>query len=308
MAGQELAGDLAARLWTALTRPLGVGALARECDASPAEVALVLLGPSARDHLRPYCQDLVIRTDSVAELRDGPVEPEWSASRRIAAALPVTGGVSLAHLWSHTALPPAVIGAEVEALMRLGAAERGPQGSWRRAGIRVPTPSQRQALVRMLARGAVLAEPARPIRSFHLARLLGLPPARMNDLLQAMLRRGEVAHLGPGLYAPTGTRSAGLVALPAPCGGDSRTRGRRVGDAILSFLSEPRQAGEIAGHVGRSISNVTGHLRALQASGEVVRLGWGRYARAGTPALPPANLRRPQRRPPLTGIAQEATS
>ena len=56
------------------------------------------------------------------------------------------------------------------------------------------------------------------------------------------------------------------------------------------------------------ISNVTGHLRALQASGEVVRLGWGRYALAGTPALPPADLRRPGGRPHLAAVAREAVS
>ncbi|QDD96931.1 helix-turn-helix domain-containing protein [Roseomonas mucosa] len=308
MGDRREAADRATRLRAALTRPLGVGALARACDAGPAEAALLLLELCAGDRVRPYCQDLVIRSDCVAGLRDGPATPEWPASRRIAAALPVSGGTSLADLEARTALPPVVIAAEVEALVRLGAAERGPQGTWRRGGMQAPTPSQRRALVRMVARGAILAEPARPISSVDLARALGLRPARMNDLLQAMLRRGEVSHLGYGLYTATGNRCTGLAALPAPCGGNSRTRGRRVGDAILAFLSEPRQAGEIAGHVGRSISNVTGHLRALQASGEVVRLGWGRYALASTSALPPADLRRPGGRPHLAAVARDSVS
>ena len=60
-------------------------------------------------------------------------------------------------------------------------------------------------------------------------------------------------------------------------------------------MATPRQACDIAGEVGRSVSNVTGHLRALRVAGLVVRIGWGRYARADMPGLPPPGKRCLQR-------------
>ena len=51
-------------------------------------------------------------------------------------------------------------------------------------------------------------------------------------------------------------------------------------DAILAYLSEPRQAKQVASCIGRSIPNATGHLGAMCRRGLVVRTGYGRYERA----------------------------
>jgi len=59
-------------------------------------------------------------------------------------------------------------------------------------------------------------------------------------------------------------------------------RPQPIRDAILAFLGEPRQAREVAAHIGRPVSNATGHLAAMRRRGLVVRTGPGRYERAET--------------------------
>ena len=64
---------------------------------------------------------------------------------------------------------------------------------------------------------------------------------------------------------------------------------------ILAYLEEPRSARDIATHIGRTVPNATGHLRAARKRGHVVRVDWGRYVRADRceKAPDPANIRRP---------------
>ena len=61
----------------------------------------------------------------------------------------------------------------------------------------------------------------------------------------------------------------------------SYVRPQPIRDAILAFLSEPRQAWEMAAHIGRSVPNATGHLAAMCRRSLALRVGYGRYARMG---------------------------
>ena len=294
--------DLPGRLLAALSTPRGVADLARRCGAAPLVVARRLLRLCRDGRVRPYCQDLLIARDALSGLRDGPVAPDWSPSRRVAAALAGGASIDLADVAARSGLPMDTAATELQALVRLGSAEshRKRVLRWHCAGTRPLTPSRLGALELMVVRGALLAAPGQELRIHDVAWALDLPTSRVNDLAQTLLRGGELARTGHGRYVATETSRTGLVSLPAPSGGNPRRRPRRVGDAILACLETPRQACDIAGEVGRSVSNVTGHLRALRVAGLVVRIGWGRYARADMPGLPPPGercLRRPRTLP-----------
>jgi len=71
-----------------------------------------------------------------------------------------------------------------------------------------------------------------------------------------------------------GERLAGWQARSFPTSADPRR------DAILAYLSDPRQAKQVAGCICRSIPTATGHLGAMRRLGLVVRTGYGRYERA----------------------------
>ena len=58
-------------------------------------------------------------------------------------------------------------------------------------------------------------------------------------------------------------------------------RPQPIRDAILAFLSEPRQAVEIARHIARPVPTTTGHLAAMRRLGLVERVGYGLYALPG---------------------------
>ncbi len=60
-----------------------------------------------------------------------------------------------------------------------------------------------------------------------------------------------------------------------------------VRDAILAYMTEPRQAYEIASHTGRATASITGHMRAMLKLGLVDRIAYGRYSRSGTEVVPP---------------------
>lgn len=67
-------------------------------------------------------------------------------------------------------------------------------------------------------------------------------------------------------------------------------RAQPVRDAILAFMTEPRQAFEIARHTGKSTASITGHMRTMLVLGLVERVAYGRYALAGTSVVPPNNV------------------
>jgi len=55
-------------------------------------------------------------------------------------------------------------------------------------------------------------------------------------------------------------------------------RPQPVRDAILTFLTIPRSASEIAEHIDRPVPTTTGHLRAMIRCGLVRRIAFGTYA------------------------------
>lgn len=114
--------DLPARLLAALSTPRGVADLARLCGAAPLVVARRLLRLCREGRVRPYCQDLLIARDALSGLRDGPVAQNWSSSRRVAAVLAGEGKIDLAGVVARSGLPVEVAAAELQALVRLGAA------------------------------------------------------------------------------------------------------------------------------------------------------------------------------------------
>jgi len=65
----------------------------------------------------------------------------------------------------------------------------------------------------------------------------------------------------------------------APASPGPTQRRQPIRDAILCFLAEPRRAKDIARHIERRTCIATGHLRAMQAKGLVVRLSWGVWIR-----------------------------
>ncbi|MBI0538336.1 hypothetical protein D9599_22490 [Roseomonas sp. KE2513] len=130
-----------------------------------------------------------------------------------------------------------------------------------------------------------------PRTSGEIAKAIGYGAAVMNDLVQALMHSGKVLRVERSRYVRSTTpRASFLRALPSQRRADGQ-RLQPVRDAILASLSEPRQAVEIAPMVERTVPNVTGHLRAMLRCGLVERVGYGRYARPGTPGLPPAGER-----------------
>jgi len=83
---------------------------------------------------------------------------------------------------------------------------------------------------------------------------------------------------GTSPHAPC--RVAAVWARDGLEGRGGRSRPQPIRDVILAYLSEPRQAKQVAGCIGRSIPTATGHLGAMCRLGLVVRTGYGRYERA----------------------------
>jgi len=121
---------------------------------------------------------------------------------------------------------------------------------------------------------------AAPRRIGELTRHTGAPRGTVKGQVDALVSTGQAARIGPGLYVATGRPRAvpGVPAAPrsAPCSG----RPQPIRDAILAFLGEPRQARDVAAHIGRPVSTATGHLAAMRRRGLVVRVAPGRYERA----------------------------
>jgi len=123
----------------------------------------------------------------------------------------------------------------------------------------------RAALVRALATPATVEQIG--------SRVGMVSPAVLPHLLQ-LAAEGCIVQHGPHGFA---------VARQADASGYSRRlppRPQPVRDAIFAYLSEHRQAKEVAIHIGRPVPNATGHLAAMRRLGMVVRTGYGRYERA----------------------------
>jgi len=125
----------------------------------------------------------------------------------------------------------------------------------------------------------ILAFLAVPRRICEVVRHTGAPRGTVRGQLDALVCAGQAARIGRLTVAtgqPRVTPDVPVAPPPAPC----RWRPQPIRDAILAFLGEPRQAREVAAHIGRPVSNATGHLAAMRRRGLVVRTGPGRYARA----------------------------
>ena len=118
---------------------------------------------------------------------------------------------------------------------------------------------------------------AAPRRIGELTRHTGASRTTVKGQVNALVSTGQVARIGLGLYVATGRPCAVPVvpAVPPPVPG--RRQPQPIRDAILAFLGEPRQAVDVAAHIGRSASTADSHLDELRRRGLVVRTGHGRY-------------------------------
>jgi len=112
------------------------------------------------------------------------------------------------------------------------------------------------------------------------ARRTGAPRGTVRGQLDALMCAGQAAKIGKRLTVATGQPRVMPDVPAAPRSAPHRWRLQPIRDAILAFLGEPRQAREVAAHIGRPASNATGHLSAMRRRGLVVRTGHGRYERA----------------------------
>lgn len=113
---------------------------------------------------------------------------------------------------------------------------------------------------------------------------LRLSVRRASRLLAMAVGLGLVAQPRRGIYV----RADRLDTLRGPVaaaggprprrGGGGGDRGGLVRDRILAFLSEPRSAGDVARHIGRTVPIATGHLAAMRRRSLVRRIGYAAYA------------------------------
>ncbi len=126
----------------------------------------------------------------------------------------------------------------------------------------------------------ILAFLAVPRRICEVVRHTGAPRGTVRGQLDALVCAGQAARIGKGLTVATGQPRVMPDLAAAPRSAPHRWRPQPIRDAILAFLGEPRQAREVAAHIGRPVSNATGHLAAMRRRGLVARTGHGRYERA----------------------------
>jgi len=163
----------------------------------------------------------------------------------------------------------------VDKLVRAGAAAEIGQG---RYGA-VPGAQERIGDHARLSR-MILAFLAAPRRIGEVVRHTGAPRGTVRSRVDALICTGQAARISQGLYVATG-RPCSMPNVPAasqsaPCSG----RPQPIRDAILAFLGAPRQAQDVAAHIGRPVSTATGHLAAMRRRGLVLRIAPGRYQRA----------------------------
>ncbi|RZA25596.1 MAG: ArsR family transcriptional regulator [Proteobacteria bacterium] len=240
-----------------------------------------------------YCLDHYILRDLHIDYMDKSSADGHSASRRIIAALG-RAEVSTTNLHEGTGLPEDEIHKELAALGRIGAvtsARRGQVRFWWRSDALAAKVSRRRRVEHMAARGAALALFEKPCRSNEVARLIGYQVSVMNDLVLDLLHNGQITRVERGQYALSAPTSPTTTVVPRSHSWLGGCRPQPVRDAILLNLTEPCQAVDIARAIGRTVPNVTGHLRAMMELGLVERVGYGRYARPGTPGLPPVEQR-----------------
>ena len=123
-------------------------------------------------------------------------------------------------------------------------------------------------------RAALVAALSTPATTEEISARVGLAAKWVLPHLAHLVREGDVIRHGPHWLAAGCSGGASGPAMRLP------SRLQPIRDTILAFLSEPRQAREVALHIGRPVPNATGHLAAMARLGLVVRIGYGRYERA----------------------------
>ena len=136
----------------------------------------------------------------------------------------------------------------------------------------------------------ILAFLAVPRRIGEVARHTGARPGTVRSRVDALICAGQAAKVGLGLYVATGRPRAVPRVPAAPPSAPYSWRPQPIRDAILAFLGTPRQARDVAAHIGRPVSTATGHLAAMRRLRLVVRTAPGRYERAEPM---PGRVRRP---------------
>lgn len=121
-----------------------------------------------------------------------------------------------------------------------------------------------------------------PSNAAEVASRCGLSRVAASHRLSSLVKRGHIQRVGYGLF----TLSSSEAAMPVPT--QALGRPQPVRDQILAFLTEPRQAFEVAAHTGRRTATITGHIRAMLKLNLVVRVGYGRYARPGAGSVLPS--------------------
>ncbi len=200
--------------------------------------------------------------------------PRGDLAREVLACL-ASGPKSRAEIRGIVGCYPWDVYKVVGKLVRAGAAAeigKGRYGAVPGAQARIGDPAR---LSRM-----VLAFLAAPRRIGEVVRHTGAPRGTVRSRVDALICTGQAARISQGLYVATGRPRAvpGGPTAPqsAPCSG----RPQPIRDAILAFLGEPRQAQDVAAHIGRPVSTATGHLAAMRRLGLVLRIAPGRYERA----------------------------
>lgn len=206
-----------------------------------------------------------------------PVRERGDLAREVLACLEL-GPKSRTEIRGIVGCDPWTVHKAVGKLVRAGAAVElgnGRYGAVPGAQAKLDDPAR---LSRM-----ILAFLAVPRRIGEVARHTGVPHGTVRSRVDAAICTGQAAKVGRGLYVSTGRPRAvpGVPAAPpsAPCS----WRPQPIRDAILAFLGTPRQAQDVAAHIGRPVSTATGHLAAMRRLGLVVRTAPGRYERAKPP-------------------------
>lgn len=127
-------------------------------------------------------------------------------------------------------------------------------------------------------RNKILAFLTEQRQAKEIANHIGRSASSTAGHLAAMGRSGLVVRTAYACYqrsdlVPADSRptkiTQGLLERPQP-----------VRDMILAFLTQKRQAKEIADYIGRPVPNATGHLAAMARRGLVVRTAYGCYQRS----------------------------
>ncbi len=163
----------------------------------------------------------------------------------------------------------------VDKLVRTGAAAETGNGRY----AAVPGAQERIGDHARLSR-MILAFLAAPRRIGEVVRHTGAPRGTVRSRVDALICTGQAARISPGLYVATGRPCAERCVPAAPAAAPCSGRPQPIRDAILAFLGEPRQAQDVAAHIGRPVSTATGHLAAMRRRGLVLRIAPGRYERA----------------------------